>query len=80
MIDTDLPVLKPGFRFLFGAVGCGSFSTSLKTLAEERSETWVTIEQQDLASLGWLTATNFASGENVTLVEKDFTLGELSES
>ena len=60
MIGTDLPVLKPacGFRFLFGEAGCGSFNTSLRALVEELSETWVTKEEQDFDSLGWLTVSH----------------------
>ena len=64
VISTDLPVLIPGFRFLLGAVGSGSFSTSLKALDEELSETWVTKEKLDLASLGWLMASHSSYRES----------------
>jgi hypothetical protein len=58
-MDTDLPVLKPVYCLLLGALGSGSFSTSLKALAEEFSEMLLTKEPHDLAAL-WLMASHSA--------------------
>lgn len=37
VIGTDFRVLKPGFHFLFGEIGFGSTSTSLRALVVEES-------------------------------------------